>query len=239
MSTAVEIKKDISWLKQHQTIVLTIVLALTFYLSIGKIESIMARSSETKYAIAAQQLADQKEADARLEKTVQALQDQYTHLQDQQAKEQALMLSAISQRNADLQKQQQKDQQLTPTELSNRWEGLIGQNGISVSGSSFVATPDAAIATVTTLEEVPVLKQNVETQQKIIASDEQIIAQGNQVISGQKDQITGLKAENKAQVEACSAQITEIKRKARVSKMKWFGYGFVTGAVSAVAAIIH
>lgn len=139
-----------------------------------------------------------------------------------------------------LQQQQAKDSTMALPDLGTRWQGMIGVQPSDVKASSdgVTVTDTAARNTVTQLEEIPVDRQTIATQQTIINRDDQQIAACQSDINGLHEQVGGKNAEIKAAKDACEAEKKELKASARKSKWRWFLGGIAAGATAAVKLVL-
>lgn len=119
------------------------------------------------------------------------------------------LLQQISTRNKQLVVVQTQDKQLPAPQIAQKLGG-------TAPDATTVALPLDTARTITAeLESIPVLQANVAAETTIATDDTKEIA----------DLQTQLQVSDKA----CQAQITDIKAKARKSKLKWFAAGFISG----------
>jgi hypothetical protein len=213
------IKNDYSWLTHH-----LLMLALVGVLVIGSvygIESLIAKHDAAKDAqwksvVAAdqQRLATDE---ANWQQQFQVLSAQNTQL-----------LGAISQRGAALAVQQKKDATLSANEaaqrLSEQTKAAPGE--VTAQGNNLLVDLPISRQIVIGLDQLPVLQANL-TDTKTQLTNETTIAQNAQ------SDVVAQKKVNADQVEACKAQVADVKAQARKSKLKWFGIGYVAGVISA------
>lgn len=225
-----------SWLKQHETLLLgTLVLLVVVYLGHLYFDR-AAADAQTKAALAQQTLEAQVAANKELKADQDAREAKYEQLVDAVNRQNATLVSAIAARDAQLKTQQQTDANLPLDALGLRWESLLSLPPASVqkTDSGLVVNDAAARTTVSTLEEIPVLKSQVSDQQTMLGNKDSQLASLSGVVAGCQGQVVGLNTQIADKDRQCSAQVAEIKAKARISKAKWFG----AGAVTAILAVM-
>ncbi len=135
------------------------------------------------------------------------------------------------QRNAILDRQQTKTSTLPPDQLITMWQGLIpGVNkGSIISNTQGGYTVDSgpAIDTVNTLEEVPVLRANLEDETKLVETTQTALNSCSTLVDKQKTQI-------EEDDKTCKAQVTSLKANARKSKRNFFIAGFISGIATRI-----
>jgi hypothetical protein len=233
MDVVNDLKKDAqqaqSWLKQHERIVI-IVLALLFsylvlYKGLGIVSQWENHRAEAAQAVVAAQAA--KNA-SDLTQAKQLLSDYQTALTNATTANQTLS-QAIATRNTVVIKQQAVDATLPPSDLANRWTGLIQTNGVEVTPTGINVSNTAAVATVQKLESLPVLQQNLIDEQTKEVNDQIALGKANDLIAQGKIVVTGLQTQLTDQEKSCTISLNAEKAAARKGKMKWFGIGYVAG----------
>lgn len=186
-------------------------------------------------------LQQQKATNDQIASQVKQQQDTLTQLVVQVSQENAQLLAAIANRTQTTIVQQVKDKTLPIPDLVTRWNGLAGlpASDITNTTTGLVITDDGARQTVSQLEQVPTLTQNLADSQTIIENkNDQITAQTN-LVTGLQTQVSGLNTQISDADKACKTQVTALKAEARKSKMKWFLSGIGIGIGGALALVAH
>ena len=226
----VEIAK--SWLLLHERLVIIVLLLVFSFFVLDKSLGIVASWEQHRASVAAAQVAaDKAKNDVALAQAKQTL-EEYKDLLQQSVAENAKLEQGIVARDTLLVTQQKKDETLPPSELALRWQGLAGDSGIEATTSGFGVSDTAARSTVSKLEQVPVLKQDLADEQAKNANLSADVNKANDLIGQGKIVVNGLQLQLQDQNKACTTQIAAVKAEARKGKLKWFGIGFVTGYVS-------
>lgn len=161
---------------------------------------------------------------------------------EREAKDQQIqqLTSALAARNRQLQGQQQKDAQLPPVDLALRWTGLIKQPGsVTFGGTTFAVTPTGALATVQTLESVPVLEADKQGLETTVADLQQNVAGGDRALALEQQAHTSDNATSVLNLAAKDAEIKKVKADCAKSKRKWGIVGVVVGVIVGIAAYVH
>lgn len=230
----------VSWLKQHERMIIVALLAATFFASVGKVETILANHDASKAAVTQQALDDQKQINANLANQVTQLDVDYKDLRAMLDKQNAALAVAAAARTQALATQQATDKTLPPTELTQRWASLIGGDAsdVSYSGNNYSVSNAGAVATVVTLEQVPALQANLQDAKQTVDNQAAELQKADQVQTALNAQVGGLQAQLKDADKACQAQVANVKAQARKSKMRWFGIGVGAGA-ALVARLLY
>lgn len=142
----------------------------------------------------------------------------------------------IDQRNSALTNQQKADTLLSSSNLATRWISQVGDNGIAATTAGFDVSNTAAIATVQTLEQVPVLKQDLKDEQSKEVNLQTDITAANDLVSKGKETAASMALEMQDKDKVCSAQLAVVKADARKSKLKTFFTGVVVGFIGGLLA---
>lgn len=217
------------YLKAHERLLVVVLLLLSSWFALGKIESMVAAHDnanlqQAKVVSAVQQekndatakLIAQHDADtAALNAKIEARDAQLQQLQ-------VTLVTALS-------KQQQVDKTLTPTELTNRWNVLVPEAGVSITNGQATLPDSGARATVIELEKAPVLTQQLAASTEELTNAQSLLAAEGQQVTDRDALITGLKAKAVDDSKVCTDQIATVKAEARKSKRHWFYAGVVVG----------
>lgn len=221
-----------SWLKVHETLVIVFMVLLVTFFALDKGMDVMASWEQHRASVAAAQVAvDKEKADAALEQAKSLLNGYQVALSASEVENKRLQ-EGIESRDTLLAAQQKKDAELPPSQLADRWQGLVNDAGIQPNTSGFDVSNTAALATVSKLEQVPVLQQNLKDEQAKSANLQGNVDKANELISQGKIAVNGLQLQLKDQDKSCKAEVAAVKAKARKGYLKAFGIGFVTGYVA-------
>lgn len=235
---ASEVTTSISFLKQHERLILVLALIAASFVGFGKYVNYMSARDTAKAQVTEQVLQTQIDKNAALAQQAQQNAQQYQALLAQvTAQNQALQL-AIAARNTQTQKQQQTDTTLPLPQLAARWISLasLPPDSIKPSADGVDVPADAAVKTTQQLELIPTLQQNINDLQTTSTNkDKQITSLSGEVdtlnkqISGLDQTVTDANNNTKAQVAACEAN-------AKKSRNKWAKISFVVGYIAGFAS---
>jgi len=227
-----DIQKAESWLKQHERLVIIVLVLVFSFFVLDKSLNIVGQWEQHRASVAAAQVvADKAKNDVALAQAKQTL-DEYKDLLQESINQNAKLEQGIVARDSVLATQQKKDETLPPSELAQRWQGLVGDSGIQSNTSGFGISDSAARATVSKLEQVPVLESDLADEKSKSANLSADVNKANDLISQGKIVVGGLQLQLRDQDKACKTEVAAVKAAARKGKLKWFGIGFVTGYVS-------
>lgn len=221
-----------TFLKAHETLIITIVLGVIVFFGYSKVISYLSShdalvNSKTQVTLQAQIDANKQSADTTAQVVLQ-----YKDLVEKLIASNTQIAAAQQQRAQITQQQQVVDKTLPPPELAARWNTLLKMpTGIAPSTGGYTATPDAAVATVTQLELVPQLQADLAGQQLLTSNGLQQINGLTSISNVQTTEIAGLGTQIQDQTKACIAQVASVKAASRKSKLHWFEFGFITGFV--------
>ena len=227
-----------AWLKAHERLaMLALVLAVGSF-GMSKYFDVSAARADAKYVAAQQQVTDAKANSAALALATAQMQGQYTALVQTLSIQNAQLAASIATRQTAQVAQQTVDAHLPVTELATRLQtlGNAPVGSVSVVGGGIDLTLLGAVSVTQTLEQVPVLVQNLAEETKIAGNYQTEVAKSDSLTADLKSQVTGLDTQLTDQTKACTAQVAAVKADARKSKVKWFKIGFVTGFLSGLWA---
>jgi hypothetical protein len=179
---------------------------------------------------AEQTLAAQKEANDKLAAQNQQAQQQYSALLGQVTADNKKLTAEMLQLSQTLAARQKADAALPLPDLAARWEFLIGTSGISSTENGLLASPSASRATVSNLESLPVIKQQLADETVLAGDKDKQIASLGGVVVGLNTEVAGLNSQLVDAGKACKAEVVV----ARKSKWKYFKAGAVVGFVAGV-----
>lgn len=221
---------DLAWLKAHLILLALVVLLVGG--SVYGVESIIARHDHDNFLrqdAIVQQLTQQNQAIQQETKAeIDALMQKNAVLQQ----EIDFRDRAIAARDAQLKMTQAQVPQLSPTALSAEWQKQIKVGSVQPTQNGYIADAPAAIATVQALEAIPVLQQDVQDLQKSNGNLTTELSNETAIYEAEKKSHASDNAENKAVIDAKTAEIKDVKAQCRKSKLKWFGIGYAAGWLS-------
>lgn len=224
-----KIKADLTWLQKHERLVLAVIAGVALWFAIGKIDTLLInhdRAVTQQAQIVAQVQQEKNDATAKLiaqhDADTAALNAKIEARDAQLQQLQVTLVTALS-------KQQQVDKTLTPTELTNRWNTLVPEAGVSITNGQATLPDSGARATVIELEKAPVLTQQLAASTEELTNAQSLLAAEGQQVTDRDALITGLKAKAVDDSKVCTDQIATVKAEARKSKRHWFYAGVVVG----------
>lgn len=223
-----------SWLLLHERLIITILIIFSVLFVGNKILDHEAAKDKVASDAAASALSVQQEANKTLAAQIATTQQQYQQLAVQLSQQNQQITQAMQTRTVVLHDQQTTDQTLPLPDLGNRWAELakVQPTELTATTQGITATPDAARATVTQLEEVPVLTDNVTAEKTQNDNLTKELSSANNLDGLLTNQIAGLNTQVTDEEKACSTEETTLKADARKGKLRWFGIGYGTGFVS-------
>lgn len=226
---------SVSWLKTHERIVITVLLLISLlFISNKWMTFSVARDQARVDALTAQVQKDQQNV-AQVAQQSASDAAKYQAMVDSLQKQNAILLSTIQSDNALLKKQQATDNSLPLPDLAVRWGQLVptSPGDLTATPSGITVSAAAAYNTVDSLEQVPVLKDELSNEMQVAGNEEKLVAQSQTVNTDLTKQITGLNTQIVDDKKQCSAEIKTVKAEARKGKLK----AFVFGAATVLAAI--
>jgi hypothetical protein len=227
-----------SWFKTHETLLIVFMSLIVGTFLVYKGLDIVSsyENHKAQQAIAVVQAQSNQNA-ADLTTVKQTLAAYQTALANATTANQTLA-QAVTARNTVVVKQESTDATLPQSALGQRWETLVNDTGVTPTPTGFAVPEKAALDTVQSLEQVPVLTQDVKDAQAQTANDQIALTQANNVIDQGKTLVTGLQNQLTDETKSCSIQLSAAKAAANKGKFKWFGIGYVSGFVSGLVVAI-
>jgi hypothetical protein len=225
-----------AWLKAHERLImLALVLAVGAF-GLSKYFDVNAAQKEAKYAAAEQIVAHDKENSAAAATATAQMQSQYTALVQALSAQNASLSAAITARQTAQAVQQATDARLPLSDLATRLQtlGNAPVNSVSLAGNQILLTQPGAVAVTQTLEQVPVLVQNLADETKIAGNYHAEAQKSDLLVGDLHTQVTGLNTQLTDQTKECTLQVAAVKAEARKSKVKFFKWGFITGFISGI-----
>lgn len=228
-----------TFLLDHERLIIVVLAALLIWFGSGKIETIIANHDNAQ--LAAQKLITDAQVKQNQQLAVQVQQDAAS-LQALQAKlesQNAQLVQANATLVSVLANRQKVDSTLPPTELAARWHALVPQAQPVTSPVGFTVDAGSAVATVQSLEQVPILTEQLKNETIAKQNGDQVIASQTVSITDLNKQATGLNLQIADQAKQCTDQIKVVKDEARKSKRSWFIIGYIAGFASHVFLASH
>lgn len=237
--TTQSITKDISWLKQHERLILGLTFLVIVLFLGNKFLNWRSNRDIRQEAVAEKTLTDQKEQNKTLSDATAAQQQQNSQLLQMVTLEIQKLDAAIQSRDAAVKQQQVQDQTLPLTDLVHRWELLVplppGDVQATAAGAS--VNEDGVRKTVSQLEQIPALTADVNSEKAIVTDREKQLDSANSLNADLNKQVGGLNAQLADANKLCADQIKTVKDEATRSKGKWALIGGV--GVLVLRALIH
>jgi hypothetical protein len=220
----------IKFFKVHERALIVFALLGVTLIGINKYFDRASKETDARLQAAQATLAAQKEADDKLATQNQAAQAQYQVLIGQVNAQNARLSGEILQLSQSLAARQKQDAALPLPELATRWETILSlppstitstENGLNVSS-------DGARATVSSLESLPVLKQQLADETTVADNRARGVDSAQSLVVGLNQQVSGLNLQLVDSGKACDARVAAVKK----SRWKWFKWGFVSGFLS-------
>lgn len=222
----------VEFLKAHEKLIIVLVLAVAVFLGVGKVQDIMAAHDNS--VLAQQKLITDAQVKQNAALAVQVQQDQ-ANLQALQTKlenQNAQLVQANSTLAAALANRQRTDASLPLPELGQRWNQLVPNAAPLAVPNGLQVSQAGAIATVSALEQIPVLQQQLSNETTQKQNDDAVITQQTTNIGDLTKQVGGLNLQIVDQTKQCTDQIAVVKAQAAKSKRRWFIIGYVAGFLS-------
>lgn len=190
---------------------------------------------EAAITSAAQNAALQLKTDATLEAMKLANQQLVTANNQLQSSNTQLILKLTA--------QQKTDATLPPSGQAQRWEGLVPTAKVSVTPTGFAVDAVGGLATLQSLEEIPVDRQRIANLGEALSNDEKQIL--NDAVSLKAEQAAHQSdvandkkqlAESQGETKKVNDDFTAYKHKARRNYIRAFFAGVVVGLVGGHAA---
>jgi hypothetical protein len=221
-----------TWIKQHERMIITVLVGLVLWFAIGKIDTLVANHDNANLQQAKVVAQAQIEKNAALAAQAAQQAAQFQALAEKvQAQNTALAQANVALVTA-LTKQQKTDATLPPTQLVARLNTLVPEAGASVTPNGVTLPENGAVATVQELEKVPVLTTQLSDTQTELKNEQGLLMASTAQVATLNSEVASLKLEAVDQAKVCTAQIAVVKAEARRSKRRWFLGGFVAGWLS-------
>lgn len=221
-----------AFLLDHERLLIVIIAAVLIFAGYVKVTNIIAAHDASNLAQAQVVAASQATQNVALAKQVADDAANLKALQDRLETQNAQLIQANTTLASALANRQKADAALTPTELGQRWSNLVPQATPTAVPNGLAVSQAGALATVQSLEQVPVLTEQLKNETVEKQNDDQVIAQQTKNIFDLNGQVGGLQKQIVDNNVVCQAQIKVEVDKARKSKRKWFVIGYIAGFAS-------
>lgn len=217
------------YLKAHEHLIIVLVLVLAGWFSVGKVENIIAAHDNANLKQATTIAQVQQSKDAALAAQVASQAAQYQALADKVQIQNAALVAANTQLATALAKQQKTDASLPLPDLANRWTVLVPSAKPIATPSGLAVDTPGAIATVQSLEQVPVLSAQIENDHTQIENTQNLLTASNGQVATLNEEVSGLRLEAVDQTKGCNARVKVETDKVHTARRRWFKIGFLTG----------
>jgi len=223
----------VSWLKQHELLLIVLMAVLLAGWGLQKHYDHAAVAAESRAQIAESAKAAADDAAAKQTALVVQLTQQQQVFEAQQTAIIASLAQAITARQSATVVQQKKDAILPAPDLAKRWAQLVtgAYVGVAPNGDLDLPLADARL-TVAQLELVPTLQENLKDETAIAVSTQAQLDAADTLVASQAAQITALQGKIVADDKANKAAMDVVVADAKKSHWRYFKYGFITGFVA-------
>jgi hypothetical protein len=231
-----DIKADLTWLQKHERMIIVFMVLLVGCFLGNKWINYDAAKKEAAYTALEQKLQEREKQDDINAKQTALVVSQYQEMVNSQERQIATLTGAIASRDAALKKKQEQVASMTLPQVAQEWETVLNvpHGTLSVSGVSVSVPEPQARQTVTQLERVGVLEQDLIDQTAITVGKQAELTSCTAAVSAQTAEIKGLKDTNVLQDQTCKAEVAKVKADGRKSKRNWFIAGFVAGIATRI-----
>lgn len=230
-----------TWLQNHERLILVVLVLSFLVFGVSKYFDHEATKDQAAASLAQQTLAAAIENSKALAAQVAGQTAQYRALVIQLTQQNAQLTQQVNTRTVVLQQQVATDKTLPLPLLGNRWATLIqaAPGDLTATTAGVSVTPQAALATVTQLESVPVLTKNLADTQTENTNLNAELTSSDDLTTGLKSQVTALNTQLGDQTKSCKAEVASVKASARRGKLKAFLFGVGVGAGVTAGLVLH
>ena len=231
---AQDLSKGLTFFQKHERIIIVALVLAFGTFAVNKIENVIAsRDAQNAVVLAGQVQTDKQAATKAAQDAATAMANLQTALNTLQAQN-ASLSAAVARDEAMLKDNQAKDATLALPQLAERWAQLA-----QVPVQSFNMTPTgvlavdsgAAHATVSMLEEVPSLQDQLTSQTKIAQNNANLLTQSQGVSAKLQTDILALQTTQADSDKKCQADMKVLKDDAAKAKKKYFIIGTIVGVI--------
>jgi Sec-independent protein translocase protein TatA len=221
-----------TFLKDHETLIIVVIVAVLIWFSYGKIATIIA--DHDNRTLQAQKLVTDAQAKADAQLAAQVKQDaaNLAIVTAQKDAANAQLAQANATLSAALAARQKTDATLPLPDLAARWSVLVPGATLTATTSGLSINPAGAVATVVQLEQVPVLQTQLKNETTAKQNDDQMLVAANKSITDLNAQVAGVTKLDTDHQNQCKDEKKILVDEARKSKRRWFIVGYVAGFLS-------
>ena len=229
-------KNDASWLMKHERIVIVALVLIAGVFLGNKYLNYDGARKDAQVATLTAIVQQDKVSVQNLALQAAQAQATYQTTLDAISKENQALASANAQELASLAQRQTTDRALPLPAVASRIEVLVpgAQGGITATTAGVVMNDTASHSVLTTLEEVPVLQDELKNETQVAVNTKSALDAASTVIADKTAQIAGLNkslTDQQAHETAAVAAEKLKTKKAWKNGFKWgFGLGFAAGA---------
>jgi hypothetical protein len=234
------VQKELTWLQKHERImIVALVLMVGTFLG-NKWLNYEGAQKDAKVEALTLVVNQDKQTVANLALQAAQAQATYQTTLDAITKENSLLAQANAQELASLAQRQVVDKTLPLPAVAQRIEVLVpgAQGGIAATTAGVVMNDTASHSVLTTLEEVPVLNDELKNETQIAQNNANLVSQGQIVNNDLTKQVGALNNELSDAGKQCKAEVAAEKVKTKKAFIKGLKYGFMAG-FAAGAYILH
>jgi hypothetical protein len=233
-------KNDLSWLQRHERIVIVALVLLVGGFLGNKALNYDASLKDAKVAALTQVVSQDKQNAAALALASSTAQQQYQVVLDAITKQNIALEASVAQMAAGLKVQQTADRALPLPAVASRIETLVPDavGGITATTAGVVMNDTASHSVLTTLEEVPVLTDELKNETQVAANNKAALDSASTVIADKTAQVAGLNKSLTDQQAHEAAAVAAEKLKTTKAWKNGFKWGFAAGA-ALVGVLTH
>ena len=233
-------KNDASWLMKHERIVLVALVLIAGTFLGNKWLNYDGARKDAQVATLTAIVQQDKVSVQNLALEAQQAQATYQTTLDAITKENQALASANAQELASLAQRQTADRALPLPAVAQRIEVLVpgAANGITATTAGVVMNDVASHSVLTTLEEVPVLTDELKNETQVAVNTKSALDAASTVIVDKTAQIGGLTKELTDQQAHETAAVAAEKVKTKKAWRSGFKWGFAAGA-ALVGVLTH
>ena len=233
-------KNDASWLQRHERIVIVALVLCTGVFLGNKLLNYESAQKDAKVAALTFVVNQDKQTVANLALQAATAQAAYQTTLDAITKQNVALVQANAQELASLAQRQTADRVLPLPAVASRIESLVpgAVGGITATTAGVIMNDVASHSVLTTLEEVPVLTDELTNETQVADNNQKALGQCNTVVTDKTAQITGLNKELTDQQAHEAASVAAEKVKTKKAWRSGFKWGFAAGA-ALVGVLTH
>ena len=233
-------KNDLSWIQKHERVVIVALVLLVGGFLGNKALNYDASLKDAKVAALTQVVSQDKQNAAALALASATAQQQYQVVLDTVSKQNIALEASVAQMTAGLKAQQATDRALPLPAVASRIETLVpgAVGGITATTAGVVMNDTASHSVLTTLEEVPVLQDELKNETQVAVNTKSALDAASTVISDKTAQVAGL---NKSLTDQQAHEVAAVAAEKLKAKKAWrsgFKWGFAAGA-ALVGVLTH